>query len=114
MKVHACEDTLDKSLPAADRMVGGCASLSRSRATKRSSAVTKEHASEAALDKSLPVVEGMFHDCEAYTWSQREDHIHARGATSSAVLSLDLRCGTSVLFGSIFASSPNVLSCCCS
>jgi hypothetical protein len=60
-----------KSLPAADGMVGGCASFSRSRATKRSSAVTKEHVCEAealeeaegmgaaALDKYVPAAEGM-------------------------------------------------------
>jgi hypothetical protein len=80
-------------------MVGGCPSFSRSRATNRSSAVTKEHGSEAALDKSLPAVDGMVRACEADTWSQREDHIHARGATSSDTLSLDMRRGISVRIG---------------
>jgi hypothetical protein len=42
-----------KSLPAVVGMVGGCASFSRSRATKMSSAVTKEHACEAeALEEA--------------------------------------------------------------
>jgi hypothetical protein len=89
-----------KSLPAADEMVCGCASFSRSHATKRSSAVMKEHACEAALDKSLPASEGKIGACEADMWSQREDHIHARGAMSSAALSLDMRRGTSVPIGS--------------
>jgi hypothetical protein len=60
-----------KSLPAAGGMVGVCASFSCSRATKRSSAVTKEHACEAealeeaeavraaALEKSVPAAGGM-------------------------------------------------------
>jgi hypothetical protein len=57
-----------KSLPAADGMVGGCDSFSRSHATKMSSAVTKEHACEAealeeaefaSVDKSVPAAEGM-------------------------------------------------------
>jgi hypothetical protein len=99
MKEHACEATLDKSLPAADGMVGGCASLSCSRATKRSSAVMKEHACEVTLDKSLPAAEGMVRACEADTWSQREDHIHARGATLSAALSLDMCRGTPIPIG---------------
>jgi hypothetical protein len=75
-----------KSLSAADGMVGGCASFLRSRATKRISAVTKEHVCQAALDKSLPAAEVMVCACEANTWSQREEHIHAQGATSSVSL----------------------------
>jgi hypothetical protein len=35
--------------------------------------------------------------CKADTWSQREDHIHIRGVMLSDALSLDMRCGTSVL-----------------
>jgi hypothetical protein len=41
----------------------------------------------------------MVHACEADTWYQREDHIHARGATSSAALSLDIHHGMSVPIG---------------
>jgi hypothetical protein len=167
-----------KSLHAVDAMVGGGASFSRSRATKRSSAATKEHACEsealeeadamgaAAPDTYVPAAEGMtgteaaidkgvvtvidlatspcsncphksawvamvtkygdgsgthkaaWEDmasmpghganhslatrndaCKADTWSQHEDHIHARGATSSAALSLDMRRWTSIPIG---------------
>jgi hypothetical protein len=89
-KEHGYEAALDKSFPAVDGMVGGCASFSRSRATKRRSRVTKEHGSGAALDKSLPAIDRMVRACEADTWSQREDHIHDRGAMSSDALSLDM------------------------
>jgi hypothetical protein len=92
-KEHGSEAAPDKSLLAVDGMVGGSASFSRSCSTKRNSAVTKEHG------KSLPAIDGMVHACEADTWSQREDHIHAQGATSSAALSLDMHRGMSVPIG---------------
>jgi hypothetical protein len=41
----------------------------------------------------------MVRACEADNWFQREDHIHARGATSSAALSLDMLSGMSVPIG---------------
>jgi hypothetical protein len=54
--------------------------------------------------------------CKGDTWSQYEGHIHARGATSSAALSLDMRRGMSVLIGSntvtdIALSPPALLYC---
>jgi hypothetical protein len=89
-KEHGSEAAPDKSLLAVDGMVGGSTYLSRSCATKSSRAVTNGHG------KSLPTVDGMVRVCEADIWSQRKDHIHARGATSYDALSLYMRHGMSV------------------